>query len=121
MAPEAQMPTLGSLESKIMAVMWARGGEHLLVRDVLELLSGELAYTTVMTVMNRLYEKGLLRRRRSGRAWAYRPASSREAFAAATMADALNVASDRRAALLHFIADLGGDETEALRRLLGEG
>ncbi len=120
MPSNAHTPTLGSLESKIMRVMWDRSGDYLLVRDVLPLLPGQLAYTTVMTVMSRLYEKRLLGRRRSGRAWAYRPAMSREAFAAATMADALNVASDRRGALLHFVADLNREETDALRRLLGE-
>lgn len=111
---------LGSLEAKIMDVIWDRPGEYLAVRDVLGLLGSGLAYTTVMTVMNRLYEKGLLRRRRDGRAWSYREALSREAWAATSMTDALRAAKDRRGALLHFVADLGADEAAALRRLLGE-
>lgn len=110
---------LGSLEAKIMDVAWDSGDIFLSVRDVLGRLGDDLAYTTVMTVMNRLHEKGLLRRRRDGRAWLYRPAMSREAFAAATMSEVLRTASDRRAALLHFVADLPGEDTEALRRLLG--
>ncbi|MBA2529865.1 MAG: BlaI/MecI/CopY family transcriptional regulator [Euzebyales bacterium] len=112
---------LGSLEAKIMRVAWDHGDEYLSVRQVLEMLDDDLAYTTVMTVMNRLYEKGLLRRRRVGRAWSYRCAVSREAYAAATMADALNSAGDRRGALLHFVADLKSDEVQALRRLLDTG
>lgn len=102
-----------------MRVAWAEADRHLQVRDVMELLDDDLAYTTVMTVMNRLYEKGMLRRRRKGRAWAYRPATTREAYAAATMADALRVADNRSAVLLHFVADLGPDEAAQLRRLLG--
>jgi predicted transcriptional regulator len=119
MAAEVRHFALGSLEAKIMRVMWDRAGEYLLVRDVLGLLPDRLAYTSVMTVMNRLCEKGLLRRRRRGRAWSYRYAVSREAFAAATMAEALDVADDRRGALLHFVADLKAGEAETLRRLLG--
>lgn len=111
--------SLGSLEAKIMDVSWKQPDSFLSVRDVLGRLEGGLAYTTVMTVMNRLFEKGLLRRRREGRAWIYRCAMSREAFAAATMSEVLNGASDRRSALLHFVADLPGDDAEALRRLLG--
>ena len=67
-----ELQPLGSLEAKIMDVSWDCGDPFLSVRDMLERLGDGLAYTTVMTV-NRLYEKGLLRRRRSGRAWVYRP------------------------------------------------
>lgn len=120
MADDIDATGLGSLEAKIMRVAWDHAGEHLQVRDVLTELEDDLAYTTVMTVMNRLFEKGLLRRRRVGRAWAYKPSSTREAYAAATMADALSVASNRTAALLHFVADLEPGEAAALRRLLDD-
>lgn len=109
---------LGSLQAKIMQVMWDHPDRHMAVREVLESLEGDLAYTTVMTVMNRLVEKGLLRRRRDGRAWSYRPSGSREAYVAATMMDALSAAKDRKAALLHFLADLDPDEAAGLRRSL---
>ncbi len=110
--------SLGSLEAKIMDVAWTHSDAFLSVRDVLSRLDDDLAYTTVMTVMNRLYEKGLLRRRRAGRAWSYRPTGSNEAYIAAAMAEALNAAENRTAALLHFLADLDRDEAAALRRLL---
>jgi predicted transcriptional regulator len=119
MTEERRVGALGPLEAKIMKVVWERPGEYHSVRDVLPLLEGDLAYTTVMTVMARLYEKGLLRRRRDGRAWSYRAALSREAYAASTMSEALGVAQDRTAALLHFVADLPPKEADALRRLLG--
>ena len=118
MATDARWGGLGSLEAKIMRVAWDQPDHYVQVREMLSVLEGNLAYTTVMTVMNRLYEKGLLRRKRQGRAWAYRPATSREAYAAATMAEALNVAENRTAALLHFVADLKDSEAAALRRLL---
>lgn len=118
MADERPIAALGSLEAKIMAVMWQHPDQDRQVKDVLPLLGDTLAYTTVMTVMTRLHEKGLLRRTRRGRAWAYRPAQSRDAFIASAMAETLRAAQDRTGALLHFVADLGPAEAAALRRLL---
>lgn len=66
---------LGELEQQIMAVLW-RSRKPLLVRDVQEALQGQgrdLAYTTVMTVMDRLAKKDALERQLAGRAWSYRP------------------------------------------------
>ena len=66
---------LGELEQLIMLVLW-RSRTPLLVRDVQEALKGrdrDLAYTTVMTVMDRLAKKGALDRELDGRAWRYRP------------------------------------------------
>lgn len=114
----AGVPALGALEAKIMRLLWHHPGDYASVREVLAALDDELAYTTVMTVMVRLHDKGLLQRRRAGRAWTYRPAMSREAYAAATMAQALAVAEDRTSALLHFVADLDEEGAETLRRLL---
>jgi predicted transcriptional regulator len=118
MAEDIHVPSLGSLEAKIMRVAWDHPGQFMPVKQMRGELGDELAYTTIMTVMNRLYEKGLLRRRRDGRAWTYRAFGSREAYVAATMSEALNAARDRTAALLHFLADLDQDEAAALRRLL---
>ena len=71
---------LGPLESEVMEVMWLRG--QATVREVLMALrpQRELAYTTVMTVMNNLVTKGLLERRPDGRAFTYVVALSREEF-----------------------------------------
>lgn len=66
---------LGELEQLIMSVLW-RSRTPLLVRDVQEALKAQdrdLAYTTVMTVMDRLTKKGALDRELDGRAWRYRP------------------------------------------------
>ncbi len=71
---------LGELEAAIMEVVWA--SEPTTVREVFEKLSAdrELAYTTVMTVMSRLAQKGILVRRRRGQAHEYEAAKSREEF-----------------------------------------
>ena len=65
------MAPLGALETEVMEVVWRHGGERL-VRDVHVAFLGRLAYTTVMTTMDRLFKKGLLERRKHGRAFAYR-------------------------------------------------
>lgn len=66
---------LGHLESCVMDVVWSRGESN--VRDVAEKLDRPLAYTTVMTTLDRLYKKGLLERRKSDRAFFYSPRLSR--------------------------------------------
>ncbi len=71
---------LGDLEAQIMEIIWAQG--ETTVRQVHKKLQPKrkLAYTTVMTVMSRLADKGILQRVRQGAAYLYRPASSREEF-----------------------------------------
>lgn len=66
---------LGSLEERVMDVLWSES--PLAVRDVGTRLGAELAYTTVMTTLDRLYKKGLLARDKDGTAFVYRPALSR--------------------------------------------
>ncbi len=67
---------LGTLELELMEILWA-GGESS-VRDVVPKLSRPLAYTTVMTTLDRLFKKGLLDRRKSDRAFFYSPSCSRQ-------------------------------------------
>jgi predicted transcriptional regulator len=66
---------LGHLENTVMDVVWTRGESS--VREVVELLDRPLAYTTVMTTLDRLYKKGLLERRKFNRAFVYSPRVSR--------------------------------------------
>jgi predicted transcriptional regulator len=66
---------LGHLETCVMDVVWARGDSN--VRDVAEKLTRPLAYTTVMTTLDRLFKKGLLERRKVERAFIYSPRLSR--------------------------------------------
>ena len=62
---------LGPLEEHLMQILWDHG--EACVRDVVSQLGRPLAYTTVMTTLDRLFKKGLLNRRRSERAFAYSP------------------------------------------------
>src|SRR5260221_3778696 len=66
----------GTLELRVLEALWAHGGEAS-VRDVLDEFPSA-AYTTLMTTMERLHRKGVLERRKDGRAFLYRPVSSRE-------------------------------------------
>jgi BlaI family transcriptional regulator, penicillinase repressor len=69
-------PDLGPLEHRVMDVLWQRGEAN--VRDVHEQFGDGVAYTTVMTTLDRLYKKGLLTRWKVGRAFRYAPTASRE-------------------------------------------
>jgi predicted transcriptional regulator len=111
---------LGELERAVMDVLWDRG-TPLTVREVAEALQNrELAYTTVMTVLDRLAGKEMVERERAGRAWSYRPAASREAYIAQLMLDALDLSSSRDAALVRFARSVSGTEAEVLRAALAE-
>lgn len=92
----------------------------LFVRDVLEHLQREreLAYTTVMTVMDNLFRKGYLRRERDGRAYRYTAAQSREEHSAGMMEAVLSGGGDRTATLMHFIDQIDPTELAALEQVL---
>lgn len=90
------------------------------VRDVLDRLDErDLAYTTVMTVLDRLGVKQMVRRERDGRAFRYSPALSRDEATAEVLHAALDEAgSDRTAALVHFAQTVDPNEAVALRDAL---
>jgi BlaI family penicillinase repressor len=67
---------LGPLEQRMLDGLWARGSAT--VRELIEDGYQDLAYTTVMTTLDRLFKKGLLRRSEEGRAFRYAPQFSRE-------------------------------------------
>jgi predicted transcriptional regulator len=111
----------GELEGLVMDVLWD-AGEPMVPAAVREALDAtrSLAYTTVMTILVRLYEKGLVERERVGRAYAYRPRRSREEQAAARMGEVLEAASDRSVVLARFIAALSPEQLAELRRAMGD-
>lgn len=116
------MTRLGDLERAVMDVLWdgqTGNDPGVTVREVADALRDrELAYTTVMTVLDRLAGKGMVERERDGRAWRYRPAASREAHIARLMLDALDLAGSRDAALVRFARSVSGTEAEVLRAAL---
>jgi len=99
---------LGPLEADVMDRLWRRRSAT--VRDIVEDLgrSRELAYTTVMTIMVRLHDKGLLERVRDGKTYVYRPVLTREQHRARLSRDLARglVAEFGDAALAAFTAEL---------------
>lgn len=67
---------LGELELRVMEILWAQGESN--VRAVVDVLDRPLAYTTIMTTLDRLFKKGLLNRRKHDRAFFYWPLFTRE-------------------------------------------
>lgn len=113
------LPNLGPREADIMRVLWATPDSYRTVREVVEDLRANVAYTTVMTLLGRLYDKGLLARRQGGRGFAYRPRVSHSQYQARLMSSALRRDVDVPEVLLHFVGHLTPDEQETLRELLG--
>lgn len=113
------MRQLGQLESAVMHRLWS-WDRPAPVREVLDDLNKErpLAYTTVMTVLDNLHGKGLVRREKSGRAWAYTPTMSREEHAAGLLEQVLSDGADRGATLLHFVGKMDATQIDELRAAL---
>jgi predicted transcriptional regulator len=83
-------------------------------------LGGDLAHTTVITILTRLLAKGAVTRERAGRSSVWTPASDQAGLAAQKMRKVLDAESDRRAVLAGFVAGLGPDDQRLLRELLGQ-
>lgn len=110
----------GELESAIMDRAW-RMARPVTVRELHEELKTErtLAYTTVMTVMDKLHAKGWLRRQQTkGRAYVYEAVASREEYTARLMREALSTSENQAAAFVHFLGQLSEAEAQALRAAL---
>ncbi len=110
---------LGDLEADVMEVIWARG--RATVHDVHERLAAdrELAYTTVMTVMSRLADKGLLEKWKDGAAYVYRPAASKEEFTRRTVGTVLSELLDdfTAPAMSQFVEFMGEQDEAAIEAL----
>ena len=116
-------PIQGELQAKIMKVIWAGDGP-LSVEQVREALpkASRGAYNTVQTVLNRLAERGLLRRKRVGKAIRYSAVLSEAEYLTGSLSRSLAAASEpaRRAALANLVGDLEAGELDELRRLAAE-
>ena len=120
---------LGHREACIMEVLWGR--ENVTVREIHRAISKkeEIAYTTVMTITDRLWKKGLLERYKDGKTYFYTPKSSKESFVTSCLRRVFNsFAPDmNRAALSHFVDSLAScqpellDELENMLKERGEG
>ena len=108
---------LGDLESAVMGVLWG-ATEPMKVREVLERLDTprQLAYTTVMTVLDNLHRKGWVERELEERAYRYRPAIARQGAAARALREILDSSGNPEAVLLHFAQSVSQEEIDALRK-----
>ncbi|MGW4726862.1 BlaI/MecI/CopY family transcriptional regulator [Streptomyces sp. NPDC004291] len=106
---------LGELEDAVMTRVW-QWNRPVTVREVLEDLQQErsIAYTTVMTVMDNLHQKGWVRREVEGRAYRYTAVSTRAAYAAALMNEAWSRSDNPAAALVAFFGMMSPDQRDAL-------
>lgn len=116
---EGLQKALGDLEAEIMELVWRECEAS--VGDVLRLIGQkrEIAYTTVMTVMGRLAEKGLLKKEKIGKMYLYRPAVSQEEFSRSIARLILRgLGNDlTRATLAYFVDNLSSEDEEALVEL----
>jgi predicted transcriptional regulator len=92
---EVVSPALGKLEREVLEETWRRGETS--VRDLYEAFDERLAYTTLMTTFDRLYKKGLLNRRKDGRAFLYTARVSREELKRGIAEDVLDALLGRGA------------------------
>ncbi|MGM0577761.1 MAG: BlaI/MecI/CopY family transcriptional regulator [Myxococcota bacterium] len=112
---------LFDLEAEIMDRVWSRGWEAFSVRQVCDLLEEErdIAYTTVMTTVKRLHDKGLLERHRDGRRYLYSPVMDRETFHTRMAVEVMRSLppSSRAAAVSMLIDELSEGDADTLDRL----
>lgn len=109
----------GELQAQIMSTLWS------IETGTVDEVRGALprryrgAYTTVQTVLNRLVDRGLLERERTGRRYVYTPRLSEAAYLSGAMSRALAGASKtaRQAALAQFVGTMKDDERDELERL----
>lgn len=111
-----QPRSLGPLEINVMEILWEHGEGS--VRDVIQHMEKRLAYTTVMTTLDRLFKKGLLQRRKLDRAFLYSPRFSRKSWeqrmAGDLVADLLAGSEDSSELLLSCLVDAVGQHDESL-------
>jgi predicted transcriptional regulator len=108
----------GVLEQEVLAVLAAAKDTALTPAEVRDALGGDLAYTTVMTALVRLCDKGAVSRERVRRGYAYRMIADTATLTARQMRRLLDRDADRPAALARFVAELGPDDERLLNDLL---
>jgi predicted transcriptional regulator len=112
----------GALESEVLGILREAGGP-LSPGEVRQRITAgqqaELSYSTVVTIVSRLYDKGLLARQRAGRGFTYTPVDE-ASLAASRMSQALGSGTDRDAVLSRFVSGLSGRDARLMRLLLSD-
>ncbi|QMU79945.1 BlaI/MecI/CopY family transcriptional regulator [Streptacidiphilus sp. PB12-B1b] len=106
------------MEGEVLALLQI-SREALTPGQVLEQLGGALSYSTVVTVLSRMHDKGLLSRTKQGRAYTYTPVADGHGLTARRMRQVLESDPDRQAVLSRFVEDLPAGDEQLLRQLLG--
>jgi predicted transcriptional regulator len=121
-APNGARRPFGALEAEVLAILRQANGP-LSPGEVRQFVTAgqrrELSYSTVVTIVSRLYDKGLLARQRAGRGFTYTPVDE-ASLAASRMSQALGSGNDRDAVLSRFVSGLTGRDARLLRRLLAD-
>ena len=119
----ASSSPLGPLEERLLDVIWTRG--HATVRELIDDSCNDLAYTTVMTTLDRLFKKQLLSREAEGRAFRYTPLITREQLhreaageAFRQLLDASPAASLPLSYLVEIVSEHDAQLLENLRQLV---
>lgn len=104
----------------MLQVLWSGSGP-MTAADVRMSMTGDLAYTSVATVLSRLFAKGLVTRNPVGRTFRYEPVITREDWYASKMTAVLKEAPNHRLILAGFVGKLSKRDLNELRRLLADG
>ncbi|WP_410596077.1 BlaI/MecI/CopY family transcriptional regulator [Amycolatopsis sp. lyj-23] len=110
----------GTLEAEVLAVLW-NAEEPLSPADVQAQLEDDLAYTTVVTILTRLHDKGVAMREKHGRSFRYHAVDDEAGLAARKMTKVLDGEPDRGSVLARFVTQLSETDEEVLRALLRGG
>ncbi|MEV6028785.1 BlaI/MecI/CopY family transcriptional regulator [Streptomyces sp. NPDC052036] len=113
---EARRRARGELEGEVLAALWAAGGP-VTAAVVQEQVAGA-AYTTALTILTRLCDKGLVTRQREGRGHVYVPVDDQAGLAAAGMHSLLDEGGDRAEVLARFVSELSAEDEQLLEQLL---
>ena len=125
-AGEVVKSALGKLEREIMEMIWQRGETS--VREIHAAFDARAAYTTLMTTLDRLHKKGLLERRKEGRAFLYAPRITREQFTRSIAKDVIDGLLGKTdgetkpvlACIVEAVGERDGEMLDELERLLRE-
>jgi predicted transcriptional regulator len=104
----------------VLAVLWSREGPAT-AADVKQRLGGGLAYTTVVTILTRLHDKGVVSRDKRGRSFAYAPVDDEAGLAARRMRKMLDTGPDHGRVLSRFVSTLSEADERLLRAMLRDG
>lgn len=117
-APGERRPG-GALEAEVLALLQS-SRQAQTPGEVLRRLGDGLSYSTVVTVLSRMFDKGLLTRSKQGRAYAYAPVADAHGMTARRMRQVMESDPDREAVLSQFVEDLSTRDEQLLRQLLGD-